>query len=113
MLNRNGFAIATNVIPVELKDAHAEFALQMVAADTRTADNAIVDQGINKVKVGPIEVGFAGVNLDNTLLTAREVRAKEAALAVLPDAVKYLLVPSWLKPDPDEETSRAIVFEVL
>lgn len=113
MFNRNGFAIGTTIVPTELKNAHAEFAIQMTDADTRTADNDILNQGINKVKAGPVEVGFSTINLENSVLTAGQVRSRDALAAVLPDAVRYLLVPSWLIDIRDETELTGLIFESL
>lgn len=79
MFDRNGNAIASNVIPQALKDAESEMANQLAKAD-RTLDNDISIQGITSVKAGSVALTFK----DNI-----EVKP-------LPDAVFNLLVPSWL-----------------
>lgn len=80
MLNRNGVAILSTVIPRELKEATAELAGWMSQAD-RTADNDVAVQGITDLKAGPVSLSFRKF-LDTS--------------KVLPDSVLDLLVPSWL-----------------
>jgi hypothetical protein len=92
MLNRNGFAIATTAIPVDLKYAQIEFANALLAED-RTADSDIETQGITKIKAGNVELGFR----DN-------VKAK-----VMPDVVLSLLVPSWY----DDGAADSFVFRTV
>jgi hypothetical protein len=79
MFNRNGFAIASNVIPQALKDATAELAGQLAKAD-RTLDNDVAIQGITSVRAGSVAITFK-----DSIQTA-----------VIPIAVWDLLVPSWM-----------------
>ncbi len=78
MRYRNGVAVPITIIPVELQEATAEYARQLLAED-RAADSDIETQGINKIVAGPVELGFK-----NT------VSAK-----VVPDAAVHLLVSEW------------------
>lgn len=78
MLTRNGYTIATTVIPTELQHACAEFARQLLAAD-RTGDSDIETQGITGLKAGSVELTFK----DN-------VYAK-----VIPDVVANLIPAEW------------------
>lgn len=69
--------IASTVIPQRLKDATAEYARQILAAD-RSADNQVETQGLTDLSVGSISLSFReGV-------TAKPV----------PDAVLYM-IPTW------------------
>ncbi len=79
MFDRNGVAIVDTVVPQELKDAISEFAILAISSDL-TADNAIVDQGIEMVKAGPVEVQF------------KEYIQKR----ILPDVVYQTLVSTWM-----------------
>ncbi len=88
MFDANGVAIDSTVIPQQLKDATAEFAGQLLSTDT-TANNDVVNQGIKQLKAGPVELAFKDFF---------EVK-------VIPDAVMWLLVPSWLT---DELYSNAV-----
>lgn len=116
MLNRNGFPIPTSgpsSIPKELKNAQIELAFQLSVADL-TANNSVINQGITSIKAGSVAISFADLNAENSLLVARSIRELNALMAVLPDAVKYLLVPSWLLPDPEDASEvNSLVFEVL
>ena len=79
MFDNNGNAIASTVIPQELKDAESEFAGQLLKAD-RTLDNDVIVQGLTSLKVGSVSLAFK-----DTIFPQ-----------VVPDAVLNLLVPSWL-----------------
>jgi hypothetical protein len=95
MANRNGLAIASNVIPNELKRATAEFAKQLLESN-RLADNAIARQGIESLTAGPVELNF------------RETEWTESLPSVLPDAVKILLPASWYQLPVDTDLIKAL-----
>lgn len=78
MYNGLGVAIASNVIPQELKDATSELAGQLGEAD-RILDNEVAAQGITSIRAGSVALTFKNM-----------VEAK-----VLPDAVWDLMPPSW------------------
>jgi len=111
MSDRDGRAIAENVIPVALKRATSEMARQLLATD-RTADNSVINKGISSIKAGSVALSFENLVTNNSILVARSIRELNALLAVLPDAVKYLLVPSWLFEDP-EDLSNDPLFRVI
>lgn len=75
--SRNGYTIATTVIPQELKHATAELARQLLAGD-RAADNKVEAQGVTRMVAGPIEFEFKGAQVPK----------------VVPDAVFYM-VSQW------------------
>jgi hypothetical protein len=83
MTNRNGQEIPSNVLPAELKRAHAELTSQLLEAN-RLADNDVERMGITDLKVGSIELSFKD-----------EVNTKGKLERVIPDAVRLLLVPTW------------------
>jgi hypothetical protein len=84
MIARNLLAyVDSATIPVEVKNACAELARQLIAAD-RTADNDVETSRIRSVTAGPIAVTFG-----------EGVWAK-----VLPDAIYTLLVPDWIESAP-------------
>lgn len=95
MLDRNGNAIASNVIPRELKDAQAELAGQLLIADT-TLDNSVSVGGIRSVSAGSVSVSF------------RDIIERH----VIPDAVMELLPASWLT-DELVEPANAGLFDVV
>jgi len=78
MYDANGNAIASNVIPQDLKDALSELAGQLGASD-RTLDNDVIVQGLTSVRAGSVS------------LTFKEMIETH----VLPDAVWNLMPPSW------------------
>ena len=78
MFDANGNPIPVDEIPDELKEATAELAGQLVAADT-TLDNAASAAGLKSVTAGSVSVSF------KDMIEAR----------VLPDAVWNLMPPSW------------------
>ena len=78
MWDRNGNAMDSDSIPAELRDATAEFARQIIAAD-RMADDAVSTKGITNLQAGPVSLTFSG----------------RKGAKVVPDAVYYMLVDSW------------------
>lgn len=80
MYDRNGNLIAPTIIPQELKDATAELAGQMAAAD-RLVDSDVAVQGLTAIKAASVSLSFKN-----------DIRMTK----VLPDFVYDLLVPSWL-----------------
>jgi len=96
MLDRNGNAIASNVIPQELKNATAELAGQMSKSD-RLIDSDISVQGLTSVKAGSVALTF---------------KSDIVTLKTLPDAVLDLLVPSWLI-DQEIEAMYPASFDVV
>ena len=80
MYDRNDYGLDAGVIPPALRDATAEFARHLLdAASDRTADSAVVSSGIRELVAGSVEMKFTGDRPD-----------------VIPDAVWFLLVPSWM-----------------
>ena len=79
MLDRNNNPIDSTIIPLDLKQAQAEFAGQLKGSDT-TLNNDTINQGITSVKAGSVSVSFKDQIMPR----------------VWPDAVWNLLVPSWL-----------------
>lgn len=78
MFDKNGYAIASTVIPRDLKNAQAELAGQLIIADT-TLDNAASVQGVKSVRAGSVSVSFSDI-IDKH---------------VLPDSVWWLMPASW------------------
>lgn len=101
MATRQGFSIGTTTIPSDLKDAQCEFALQLGAAD-RMSDNDALKQGITSVKAGSVAVSFgtAGINVSDPASLDAQLRLMTSELSylakVVPDAVRWLLTPSWI-----------------
>lgn len=77
MYYENGAAIDTDVLPAKLKEATAELARQMIAAD-RTADDDVSVKGITRISAGAVDLSFSGYKTPN----------------VIPDAV-YVMVRTW------------------
>lgn len=78
MVTRNGYAIADNAIPQELKDMTSELARQLLSED-RTADGEVETQGLRSLRAGPVDMTFR----DNV------------APKVIPDAVVNLMPKCW------------------
>jgi hypothetical protein len=117
MVNRNGFAIPTTVIPQALKDAQCEFALQLGASD-RLGNNDPLDKGITSLKAGSVALTFSDVkghqassNMPTEAVDV-EIRRKQSDLNyvsnVVPDEVRRLLVASWFN---QNMATLPIVFE--
>lgn len=101
MLTRNGFAIASTVIPVPLKQAQCEFALQIGASD-RLGDNDSLKKGITSLKAGSVALTFSdaignkGANYDSADIAIRRQQSDLNYVSdVVPDEVRRLLVGSW------------------
>jgi hypothetical protein len=78
MYDWNGNAIASDVIPIDLKYAVAELAGQLGNAD-RTLDNDVIVQGVKSIRAGSVAISF------KDMIEAR----------VIPDAVWNLMPASW------------------
>lgn len=97
MTSRNGFAIANNVIPQDLKNVVAEMALRTASADP-TATSEAEAAGLSELKAGPVTLKFADFS--------------ELESVTVPDQVRAMLPPSWLCPVEDP-SKRTIIFEAL
>lgn len=107
MVSRNGIAIpvsGADSIPIDLKNAQCEFALQLVAGD-RLSDNDPINKGITSIKAGSVALGFSDVLGKQLTPEAADVQArkKQSDLNyisnVVPDEVRRLLVASWFIQD--------------
>ncbi len=103
MLTRNGFAIPIIKIPTPLKNAEAELARQLIEENLLETDS-VTAKGITSLKAGPVALTFK---------KTRDIQ--DALLAMIPDAVISLLVPSWLIDieDLDNGERSGLVIEVL
>lgn len=103
MLTRNGYGIANNKIPQALKNAEAEGARQLIEENLLETDS-VTAKGITSLKAGPVALTFK---------KTRDIQ--DALLAMIPDAVISLLVPSWLIEiaDLDDGDRTGLVIEVL
>lgn len=96
MLDRNGNAIASDVIPMDLKIATMEMAIIAASTDLY-ADNAIVVQGITELTAGPVSLSF------KDYIQTRS----------LPSSVTLALVPSWLTEELYENALTGAQFQTL
>lgn len=96
MFTRTGVAIASNVIPNELKAATAELARQFKVGD-KTIDSDISILGLTSIRAGSVALTF---------------KDYVEATKVIPDIVFSLLVPSWLTDEMIEYANRAL-FDVV
>lgn len=76
---KNGFDLASNVIPQQVKNAQFELARLLTVSD-RTVESDIAALGLTKVKAGPIELGFKNDAPNPN---------------VIPMEVLNMLVPNW------------------
>lgn len=88
LLSRTGYALAGGIIPLDLKLATFEMALNLLksaeAPESATAE-LIASLGLSRIKAGPIDLGF---------------REGGSEVLFVPASVRSLLVPSWLCSDP-------------
>ena len=104
MLTRNGFAVAITAIPAPLKNAEAELARQLAEENLLETDT-VVAKGVTSLKAGPVALTFKDT-----------MDREDALLAMIPDAVITLLVPSWLislAELADDDERNGLVVEVL
>jgi hypothetical protein len=110
MYSRNGFAIAIDVVPIDLKNAESEYANQLRIKDLFKG-SVVQDMGITSVKMGPMAATFRDP------LTSQEAAlpSQRANAGMVPAVVRLMLVPSWLKTvaEQQEEERADIVFEAL
>lgn len=96
MYDRNGNAIAADSIPLDLKNAQAELAGQLLMSDT-TLDNSVSVGGITSIKAGSVALSF------------NEMIARH----VIPDGVAEMLVPSWLTDALVEPAYLGVIIDVV
>ena len=96
MFNINGYAIANTTIPLSLKDAQCEYALQLHNGDLLSDDDA-AKKNVKRVKAGSVEVEFQAT--DSSTWDAQDTRltllGREYGYLKVPSAARDLLVPSW------------------
>jgi len=109
---RDGAIIASGVIPYDLKAAQSEYGRQLIDAD-RTEDNSVLMQGITEIKAGSVQLKFSEVKDENSDLVIRTQRRLNALAAIMPDAVKMLLPPTWLLEDEEDANNSQFIFESL
>ena len=93
MVDRNGNAISSGVIPLDLEHATLKMAVKLATSEI-TVDNDAAVQGIERVKAGPVEVEFK----DEIDPFQDHPADRYSYESVLPNDVLALLVPSWLCP---------------
>lgn len=99
MLNKNGGAIASTVVPDGVKNAAIEFGIQLGAGD-RISDNDVFKKGITSIKAGSVALTFADVQGGNSYEGAEVLVRKEQSdlryvSDVVPAEVRRQLVPGW------------------
>jgi len=103
MLTANGFALASTVIPQQLKDAQCEYAGILLAGD-RTADNAALkvigsESSLTSIKAGSVALTFGANNFSTIEAFDAYVRSLGPAFGYLskamPDSVRDMIPPSW------------------
>jgi hypothetical protein len=92
LLDGNGYALDTDIIPLEIELATFELALSLAASNV-TLESDIAILGLTRVKAGPIDLGFKN----------------DITMRSIPEHVRLLLVPSWICPEPKQTA----VFEVI
>lgn len=114
LLNRHGGALASDVIPRQLKEAVCEWAGQ-AGADDLSADNVAAKLGVVGVKAGSAAVSFQAKTSNKEAQETDVVRAgSDFFYLSVPDEVRRLLVPSWYEENTSlTVTGRPFVFEAI
>lgn len=98
MLTRNGFPIATTVIPDELKNAQCELAGVMGAKDI-ISDNDAAAKGVQSISAGDVSISFQSVNTSTSESVDMILRRLGSEFNYLSSEMtaeaRRLLVPSW------------------
>lgn len=106
MFNRNGYPIAVDAIPAELKNAQIEFARQLGLSDI-TADDDVYNKGITSLSAGSVSLSFGPKDHTRDFLGVwPDVTAERG----IPDLVRVLLVPSWYV---RAETAVPVLFDAV
>lgn len=117
--NRNQKAVPSDSIPIELKRAQCELAVQLHEdALTKTegsdllGDDDAAKFNVKKVNAGPVAVEFqaAADTLEAVSVRMRAQQSQFDYLTVIPRAVRLLLVPSWYV---ESEMQKGFIFETL
>ncbi len=109
MYSRNGFLIASNVIPIDLKYAQIELA-RLLKIEDKTATNEIQALGLKSFSAGPVSFSFK----DGLSTKESAIPANRAYDTMIPDMVRVLLVPSWLMDPRDQDAGfGGLISEVL
>lgn len=98
LYNRNGTEIDSAIIPIDVEYAVFEWALRLIPSDS-SVESDISLQGINKIKAGPVELGFKEsiVNSGSTV----------------PANVLAMIPSEWLCPAPVDWSPVSVEFRVL
>lgn len=113
MLNRNKYAIANTVIPVDLKNAQCEFAYQLIAGADKVSDDDAAAKGVASLKAGSVAIGFQTVNTateESVDMILRRLGNEFAYLTAVPGEVRRLLVSSWFN---QPSIKRPILFDAM
>jgi len=98
MLSRNGRAVDSLTIPLEIKAADCEMAVNVGSGDL-LASNDAAKQNVSSVAAGSVNVHFQ--NVDSSHIEAVNLAIRRAGSEFnyvsnfVPDVIRIMLVPSW------------------
>jgi hypothetical protein len=116
LLTATGKALASNVNPVQLKNAQCEWAGILITGGDRTADkpNTKVigsEQAVTSMTAGPVSISYEGSQMSTLEEFDAFIRSISSDFAYLsrsvPDSVRQLLVPGWYR---EATLKRKLVF---
>jgi hypothetical protein len=116
MLNRNGYLIASNVIPSEILRAQCELAVLLHETPDLFSESQAARTGVKKVDADGTSVEFQAQKTDRSYLEFVSLRSsRDYAYLQVPMVVRLMLVPSWYSEvdlTVTDDTS-TFLFEVL
>lgn len=96
LLTRNGFALPSDIHPIELKEATAELSRLLLLSDT-TAPSSVSVQGLTQVTAGPVTLKFKDL----------------IELKIIPESVWILIPRSWYERLATDPEPASFDFEVM
>jgi hypothetical protein len=93
---RNGFALASDIIPKEIKDATSELARLLLAGNAESATGSSGTSNLSQLTAGPVTLKF-----------------REGAAEILPSSVTLLIPLSWYEQQVDEDAPQTMLFDTM
>lgn len=114
MFNRNGFTIASNIYPQDLKNATAEYARLILENDflSGSSGSSVADSGVSSVSAAGVSMSFKSKSKSEE--KSGSWGKEDERMGLVPTSVIALLVKSWLKDPRDIEAPYSgLLAEVL
>lgn len=116
LLTANGYTLAGNIIPIQLKNAQSEWAGILISGGDRTLDDPDTkvlsgEQAVTGITAGPVSIQYEGTKMSTLEEFDAYIRSLSSDFAYLsrsvPDSVRMLLVPGWYR---EGQLKRKLIF---